>query len=107
MSFSFSFRCCRTCLATKDSSKAFFISDKFKMRTDSDHREHVKLLNGPSASHYSTTYGINKSSNLLNVKHFSMFGGGLPHDVMHDILEGVAHLRSSFCYTAFQKNILH
>lgn len=108
MSFSFSFRCCRTCLATKDSGKAFFVSEKFKKRTDGEHREHVKLLNGPSASHYSKTYGINKSSSLLNVKHFSMFGGGLPHDAMHDILEGIVPLRSRFCcHTAFLKNILH
>ncbi len=26
----------------------------------------------------------------MNVSNYSMFGGGLPHDLMHDIFEGVA-----------------
>ncbi len=40
--------------------------------------------------HYSKTYGINRKSSLLNVKYYNMFHNGLPHDAMHDILEGVA-----------------
>lgn len=27
---------------------------------------------------------------MLDVKHFPFFDGGLPHDCMHDLLEGVA-----------------
>ena len=50
------------------------------------------MLDGPTASHYSKTYGINRRSSLLNIKFYSIFGGGLPHDAMHDILEGVAPL---------------
>ena len=42
------------------------------------------------ADHYSKTYGINRRSSLMDVPMFSMFGGGLPHDIMHDVLEGVA-----------------
>ena len=43
----------------------------------------------PAADHSSKTYGINRSSSLLGVRFYSMFNGGLPHDMMHDILEGV------------------
>ena len=39
---------------------------------------------------YSKVYGINQSSSLLDVSYFSLFGGGLPQDLMHDLLEGVA-----------------
>lgn len=47
------------------------------------------MLDGPH-QHYSKTYGINQRSVLLDVPHYSMFGSGLPHDIMHDVLEGVA-----------------
>lgn len=47
-------------------------------------------MTGPTESHYSKTYGINRRSALLDVKHFPFFDGGLPHDCMHDLLEGVA-----------------
>lgn len=91
-SFSFSFRCCRSCLATKDSFQTSYVADNFKLRTMSDHKSQLKLVNGPLGSHYSTTYGINRESSLLKIKNFSLFGGGLPHDAMHDILEGIAPL---------------
>ena len=89
-SFSFSFRFCRTCLTTRDRFSSAFTSEQFELRTDSNHRTQCGMLEGPIANHYSTTYGINRKSSLLNVKHFSMFGGGLPHDAMHDIFEGIA-----------------
>ena len=47
---------------------------------------------GDLKKHYSKTYGINRRSKLLCAKNFSLFNGGLPHDAMHDILEGVAQL---------------
>ena len=50
------------------------------------------MLEGPTASHYSKVYGVNERSCLLDVKFFSLFDGGLPHDAMHDILEGIAPL---------------
>ncbi len=50
------------------------------------------MLNGPLCKHYSKTYGINRRSSLLDIPYFVMFGGGLPHDAMHDILEGIAPL---------------
>ena len=39
------------------------------------------------ASQILRTYDINKRSCLLDVPYFV---GGLPHDAMHDILEGIA-----------------
>ena len=52
----------------------------------------AKELNGPAGAHYSKTYGINRQSSLLDIMGYSMFGGGLPHDAMHDILEGLTPL---------------
>ena len=40
-------------------------------------------------------HGINRRSPLLDVPYFSMFNGGLAHDIMHDVLEGVAPLEMS------------
>ena len=93
-SFSFSFRSCRTCLATKESFRNSFTSEEFELRTETNHLRQLELLNGDkdTAAHYSKTYGINMKSGLLDVNYFSMFGGGLPHDAMHDILEGIAPL---------------
>ena len=107
-SFSFSFRCCRSCLVTKDSIRSSYISEDFQLRTEDNHRKHVELLDGPTASHFSKTYGINRRSSLLDLTEFTMFDSGLPHDAMHDILEGIApleikllltHLISSKCFT--------
>ena len=48
------------------------------------------MLHGDVSNHYAKTYDINRRSSLLDVKFFNMFEGGLPHDTMHDILEGIA-----------------
>ena len=50
------------------------------------------MLDGDVSNYYSKTYGINRQLSLLDVKYFNMFDGGLPHDTMHDILEGIAPL---------------
>lgn len=91
-SFSFAFRSCRTCLVTKDTLTSGFVSEAYEMRNECTHCRQCDLLEGPTASHYSKTYGINRRSSLLNIKFYCMFGGGLPHDAMHDILEGMAPL---------------
>lgn len=62
------------------------------MRTTESHERHCSLLNGPLRDHYSKTYGVNRRSSLLGITNFNMFGGGLPHDAMHDVLEGVGPL---------------
>ena len=91
-SFSFSFRCCRTCLVTRDTLTSSFNSSSFELRTEDKHREQCQNLDSPAASHYSKTYGINRKTSLLDIRYFSMFGGGLPHDAMYDILEGIGPL---------------
>ncbi len=92
LSFSFSFRCCRTCLVTTTDMSGDFNSDNLIIRDTSTHENQCALLTGPAKSHYSKTYGINRRSALLDVAHFPFFSGGLPHDWMHDILEGIAPL---------------
>ena len=91
-SFSFAFRSCRTCLVTNDSLSSAFVSDAFETRTETNHRSHCALLDGPAGTHFSKTYGINRRSSILDIMGYSMLGGGLPHDAMHDLLEGLAPL---------------
>ena len=81
-SFSTTFRCCRTCLATNNSQKETFDSSMFQLRTDSAHVQHCNDLNGPLKDHISKTYGINRRSILIDAPYFSMFNGGLPQDVI-------------------------
>ena len=90
LSFSFSFHCCRTCLVVHEDMSKEFNSDRVLLRELSNHKSQCEKLNGPTAAHYSKTYGINRKSALLHVAYFPFFNGGLPHDCMHDILEGVA-----------------
>ena len=92
LNFSFSFRCCRTCLVTRSGMSCEFNSDKVIVRSRLTHENQCKMLIGPTENHYSKTYGINRRSALLDVNHFPFFSGGLPHDWMHDILEGAAPL---------------
>lgn len=90
LSFSFSFRSCRSCLVPNTKLSDSFFSEGFIPRSKENHEEQCKLLQGPLSEHYSKTYGINFRSCLLDISYFSMFGGGLPHDAMHDLLEGIA-----------------
>ena len=53
------------------------------------HCSECDLLEGTLFNHYSKTYEINRRASLLNVP---IFHGGLAHNAMHDILEGVAPL---------------
>ena len=89
-SFSFSLRFCRTCYVTQDVFKTLSDSSQLELRSDEKHCQECDSLNGPLHDHFSKTYGINRRSSLLEVSHFSLFNGGLAHDVMHDLLEGVA-----------------
>ena len=94
-SFSFSHRFCRTCYITNDSYKSVSNPSKLELRCDDKHLHECNLLSGPLREHYSKTYGINRRSVLLDIPYYSMFNGGLCHDIMHDILEGVAPLEMS------------
>ena len=86
---------CRTCYITKDSYKSACSIRGLDLRSNERHREQCEQLSGPMSTHYSKTYGINRRSILLDIPGFSMFSGGLPHDIMHDLLEGVAGLEIS------------
>lgn len=93
-SFSFSFRCCRTCLATKTTLSSSYVSDSFKLRDDSSHQTQLSMLNGPASENYSV-----HQSTFMFVD-FSLFNSGLPHDAMHDILEGIAPQHIKRLYTS-------
>ena len=90
-SVSFAYRPCRTCMATPDTLKVNFNSKMFKNRNPSDHENQCKKLvpGDPLFDYYSKIYGINEKSVLLDVKNFTMTDWGLPHDIMHDLFEGV------------------
>lgn len=83
------YRMCRTCMATTDSFKVNFNSNDFQLRSTTVHLTHCSQLSGPLKEHNSKVYGICERSILLDVKHFSMCNWGLPHDIMHDLFEGV------------------
>lgn len=89
-SFSFSLRICRTCMITSSSYKGQFDLSSICLRSAETHETQCRQLDGPLSDHYSKAYGINRRSSLMDIPMFSMFGGGLPHDIMHDVLEGVA-----------------
>lgn len=89
-SFSFAFRFCRSCLVTKTSFCESFLADYFHKRNDSDHKLYCKQIQGELEAHYSKVHGINRYSTLLDITDFTMCNGGLPHDIMHDVMEGVA-----------------
>ena len=80
---------CRTCMVTHDEYKCLSIIMHIPPRSISLHEQRCKLFSNPLGDHYSETYGIKRWSALLDIPHFSIFDGGLPHDVMHDVLEGV------------------
>ena len=89
-SFSFSVRICRTCNATKETFKLWFNSSQFILRSKAEHEVQCQFLEGPLKAHYSKCYGINRRSSLMDLDSFSLTEGGLPHDAMHDIFEGIA-----------------
>lgn len=86
-SMSFSYRFCRSCLTTQEQSRTIFTAGGFEARTPAEHKRHCALLSGPLKHHHSMVYGINRESALESAEHFSV-STGLPHDIMHDLLEG-------------------
>ena len=89
-SFSFAFRIGRTCLATETTLSSHFYSEAYEKRDDVRHDQHLREINEGETNHYSKIYGINEKSSLINIAYYSIFGSGLPHDAMHDLLEGLA-----------------
>ena len=87
-SFSFSRRFCRSCLTDKDQSQKQFREHQFVTRTTESHRDQCSRLNDPDRITVSVEYGINRISLLDSIPHFSVISG-IPHDIMHDLYEGV------------------
>lgn len=50
------------------------------------------MLEGPTGSFDSITYGVNKRSVLNEIDYFHVASGQLPQDVMHVLYEGVLPL---------------
>ena len=94
LSFSFSFRYCRTCMVLWEDVASSYDACNFQPRTIADHAHHCSLIkdaeNPLLRAHFSTTFVINSRTSSLDIKHYSIFNGGLPHDIMHDIMEGAA-----------------
>ena len=87
-SMSFSLRVCRTCMVTHDQIQQCFSESSCILRTPASHFEQCSLLEGHLSNHFSTAYGINFLSVLEEVPGFSVVGG-LPHDIMHNLYEGI------------------
>ena len=83
------YRMCRTCMATSDTFRRKFNSNHFQRRSTATHIQHCDSLQGVLKEHNSKVYGVNTRSILLDVKLFSMCNLGMPHDIMHDLFEGV------------------
>ena len=89
LSFSFTFRSCHTCmLPTSDFSK-HVVDDECVLRNTQSHLQQCKLIEGSAGDHYSKIYGLNYRTCLLDIPSFSLFDGELPHDLIHDVFEGV------------------
>lgn len=89
-SMGFALRICRTCMITRPLSQSCFseTDSECVLRTPATHFEQCSLLQGELCHHYSTSYGVNRLSVLEEVPSFSVTSG-LPHDIMHDLFEGV------------------
>lgn len=85
-SMSFAYRICRSCLATTEQIQSSFLESDFELRTAEKHQQHLDDIIGSSSN--SVEHGINRSSELDQIPNFSVTQN-LPHDIMHDLFEGV------------------
>lgn len=95
---SFALRICRSCMITSEQSQEITAERDCTLRTPESHEHHCFLLDGPLRSHFSTTYGVNRRSILEDVPGFSVVKC-LPHDIMHDLFEGVVKKELSLFLT--------
>lgn len=89
-SMSFARRICRSCMATRNDIQSLFAEHDFELRTPESHEKHCQSLIGINCRENSIEYGVNRTSVLEEVPGFSV-ATGLPHDIMHDLFEGVVH----------------
>lgn len=94
-SMSFALRICRSCMVTTPQIKECFLESSCVLRSPDTHFKQCSLLCGPLRDHYSTSYGINRLSILEELPGFSVVNG-LPHDIMHDLYEGVVPYELKF-----------
>lgn len=97
-SMSFALRVCRSCMITSHQLQECFSEDACVLRTSETYFEQCSLLDGPLQDHYSTMYGINHMSVLEEVPGFSVIKG-LPHDIMHDLYEGIVPYEIVYSYS--------
>ena len=76
-------------MVTNDEMSEVYCERQCTLRTPESHERQCLLLDGQLRSHFSTIYGINRRSILEDVPGFSV-ATALPHDIMHDLFEGVA-----------------
>jgi len=88
----FARKICRTCEANKDQTSILLTDSNCILRDDAEHQRRCSLLESSLTAHakkyWSKVYGINKSSVLMPVSHFSVTQCFL-HDPMHVLFEGV------------------
>ena len=86
-SFSFARRFCRSCMTNLSTAKSHFNEDKFDLRSPSNHADQCHALRGSNSHEASVEYGFNREAALEKIPGFSVTLC-LPHDVMHDLMEG-------------------
>lgn len=91
-SFSFALKFCRSCITTSHLSQMCFNESNFQLQTPAEHSRQCSELDGPDGVKSSVEYGINRHAALEQLPYFSVIRG-LPHDAMHDLMEGVIHKR--------------
>ncbi|XP_028407455.1 uncharacterized protein LOC114530067 [Dendronephthya gigantea] len=82
---------CRHCLGLQEEIKSKFHEKYFTLRTPQSYEDHCAQIS-TYGEYFSKAYGINRRS-VLNDSRFFNVVGGLPTDVMHDILEGTLHYK--------------
>ena len=80
------FRPCRFCMVTRDNVKTCTEVSKLQCRTEQSYRHHVSVVKADERQ--SLLYGVKRDS-PFNHGSFHVTKG-LPPDIMHDLLEGVA-----------------
>lgn len=85
--FSKGHRRCRTCLALDCDIQTKFSDCEFKHRSKELHDEHCLAMSIVELrKHFFWLYGLNHNSVLNDLQFFHVVGG-LPPDIMHDLLE--------------------
>ena len=102
-SMSFAHRICRSCMTTTEKAQTNFVEANFELRTPETHVKQCTYLEQSQhqqRNELSKIYGINRKSVLENIP----VAQNLPHDIMHDLLEGVIPYELKVMLTHFISN---